>query len=177
MTGPQCVKTHLAGKRLTTDADVKQAVTWLQALDCGLCYSRIQVLIPRWDNFLQFSDDNVEVWSDPSAAHCRVYMEVRIKRSASVCLSNFVLKLIYISSSLLWGWLAMSVFPSLKCLTHRPTLLASIQASPLARWSRECVSDVGTSSVTRNDVTTLYQNDMSTQPFCHTEIRPRDGGR
>lgn len=63
------LKMHVAGKRLTTEADVKQAVTWLQTLDCGLCYSRIQVLIPRLDNFLQFHDDNVEIRCDPSLAH------------------------------------------------------------------------------------------------------------
>lgn len=83
---------------------------------------------------------------------CHVYMEVRIKRSASLCLSTFVLKLICISSCLLWGWLAISVFPHLKRLTHYLTLLASMQPSPLARWSRECESDVGISSLTRNDV-------------------------
>jgi hypothetical protein len=53
-------KVHLAGKRLTTDADLKKAVIWLQTLDSGLWYSRMQVLIPRWDNFLQVIDENLE---------------------------------------------------------------------------------------------------------------------
>jgi hypothetical protein len=67
---------------------------------------------------------------------CRVYVEVRIKDSASACLSSFVMKLICTSNCLLRDWLTMCVFPSLKCFTHLVTLITSMQASLYARWSR-----------------------------------------
>jgi len=126
---------HIAGKRLTTDADIQQAVTWLQTIDCGFFYSRIQVLISRWDSFLQFHDDNVEVWCDPSAARAPCKHRSQDKALEITVFVSIFLKLICISSCLLWGWLAMSLSPSLKCFTHHLTLLASMQASPLAHWS------------------------------------------
>jgi hypothetical protein len=51
---------HLAGKRFTTDADVKQVVTsWLQTLDTDFIYTAIQALVPH--------NDYVGVWCAPSA--------------------------------------------------------------------------------------------------------------
>jgi hypothetical protein len=61
------LKKHLAGKRFSTDADVKQSVTWLKIFDSGFCYAGIQILMPRCDKYLQDNGDNVEVWCVPSA--------------------------------------------------------------------------------------------------------------
>jgi len=52
----------LIGKQFTTDADVKQAVTfWLQTFDNDFFYGGTQVLVPQWDNCLNVKGDHVEV--------------------------------------------------------------------------------------------------------------------
>jgi hypothetical protein len=62
-------KKHPAGKKFPTDADVKQAVTWLQIFDTDFFYIRIQALVPRWCSCLNVSGDYAEVWYVPSATH------------------------------------------------------------------------------------------------------------
>jgi hypothetical protein len=54
-------KKHLAGRRFTEDANVKQAVTsWLQALDTYFFYVVILHLVALWNTCLKVKSDNVE---------------------------------------------------------------------------------------------------------------------
>ena len=62
-------KKHPAGKKFATDADVKQAVTWLQTFDTDFFYIGMQALVPRWCKCLNVSGDYTEVWYVPSATH------------------------------------------------------------------------------------------------------------
>lgn len=60
----------MAGKRCTTDINVKQTVTpWLQTLDTVSVCIRIQALTSRWGKCSNFHGDYMKVWSVPSAAH------------------------------------------------------------------------------------------------------------
>jgi hypothetical protein len=67
LSGPR--KKHPAGKKFATDADVKQAVTWLQTFDTDFFYIVIQALVPRWGKCLNVSGDYADVWCVPSATH------------------------------------------------------------------------------------------------------------
>jgi hypothetical protein len=61
------IKKHLADKRLTTDADIKQAVpSWLQTLYTDFSCAETQVFFPLWDKRLA-DGDYTEVWCVPSA--------------------------------------------------------------------------------------------------------------
>jgi hypothetical protein len=52
----------LTGKKIATDADVKQAVTsWLQIYDNDFIYTRTQVLVPQWDNCLNVNGTVIHV--------------------------------------------------------------------------------------------------------------------
>jgi hypothetical protein len=56
LCGP--LKNYLAGKRFTTDADVKQAVTCSpQKLDTDLFYAVAQILVLRWGKSLKVNGD------------------------------------------------------------------------------------------------------------------------
>ena len=49
---------------------MKQAVTsWKQTRDTNFFHSGIQVLLPRWNEFLNVSRDYLGVWCVPSATH------------------------------------------------------------------------------------------------------------
>jgi hypothetical protein len=53
-----------------TDANMKRAVTSCQhTLDTSFFCARIQALEPRWDKFLNVSDDCVGVWCVPSPTY------------------------------------------------------------------------------------------------------------
>jgi hypothetical protein len=61
---------HLAGKRFTTECDMKPAATsWLQTLDLCFCCAGIQALVPWWDECLNDNGDYVAVWCVPSVTH------------------------------------------------------------------------------------------------------------
>ena len=54
---------------------------------------------------------------------------------------------------MIWGRFVMSVFPSLKCISHCLILLAPMQKVPYVCWSHEWISNSGISSLTRNSIT------------------------
>jgi hypothetical protein len=74
----------------------------------------------------------------------------------------------------LWGWCVMSVFPSLKCFTHRLTLLAPMQTSPYMLWSMRSISAAGVSSLTRNSITARCLNDTTLAAFFSRVLCLRD---
>lgn len=59
------------------------------------------------------------------------------------------------------GWLAVSVFLPTECFTHHLTLLVPMHTSPYSRWSHAWISDVGTSSFTKNLITESCQHSLS----------------
>jgi hypothetical protein len=59
----QSFKQHQAYKRLSTDAEVKQAATsLLQTLDNYFFIIGIQALVPMWERCVNVTRDYVEVW-------------------------------------------------------------------------------------------------------------------
>jgi len=78
------LKECLAGRRLATDAEVKQAVTFEHhTSDTDFFYSRIQALMSQWDKRLNVNCDHVGVWCVPCVTQCHVYIKVRMKFSPS----------------------------------------------------------------------------------------------
>jgi hypothetical protein len=55
------LKKHPVVKRYVKDAEAKQAVTSLRALDRNFCYAVIHVLVPRWKNCLNVIVEYVDV--------------------------------------------------------------------------------------------------------------------
>jgi hypothetical protein len=71
-------KKNLAGKRLATDADVKQAATWLRKLAANFLNAGMQNLVPWRDRRFIMNGRNVEVWCVPCATHVTCARRIRI---------------------------------------------------------------------------------------------------
>jgi hypothetical protein len=85
-----CLKKHLVGKRFATDGSVKQAVSWLQALDTSFFYTGLQALVPWWDRHLNVSADYMEVCLPYATTHVPCMHQSQYKvLSNSVLYLNF----------------------------------------------------------------------------------------
>jgi len=69
------------------------------------------------------------------------------------------------------GWLVLSIFPALKCFTHLPTQLVTIQESLYMWLSHPQKSTDEMFSLTRNSITAWWQNYVTWQPFCHSDLQ------
>jgi len=71
----------------STDTDVRQAATsWLPTLDKYFFYVGIQTLVPRRNNYLNPMVTTFRSGVNHLLHMCNVYIEVKLKFSASECL-------------------------------------------------------------------------------------------
>jgi hypothetical protein len=134
---------------------------------------------PAGKNFLVFQDFhhllNCKVPCSSLCCHFRdCYASVP---SDELNNSSFFLPAEKVHGQPSWGWLAISVFPCLKCFMHCLTLLASMQSSPYACWSFVWMCNGGISSLTKYLSLHIAKTTCLCQPLSCTEIWPCDRDR
>jgi len=163
MVKPTFAACHNTEEKSSPSSRYLRSISEVMAF-CWTLWSSVSKCSTQWAQIFRIPKLPIISWTALCSIPSFVAIMSSVTRLSSLMISSplFLLGSVEaVQGRLLRGWSWMLVFPSLKCCTHRLTLLAPTHTSPYTRWSLWWISAAVISSLTRNSMTTRWRNDMN----------------